>query len=87
MARRLTPPTDFDRFLDVFLLRLSLGFLLVVVGLGYLVDPKAILRFNAFMRDTLFKDSYVLLNGKKIGTFLVLLGFILLALSYTTPIR
>jgi hypothetical protein len=82
----LTPPTDFDRFLDVFLLRLSFGFLMVVVGLGYLVDPKAILRFNAFMRDSLFKDSYVLLNGKKIGSLLVLLGFLLLAVSYHTHI-
>ena len=84
---RLTPSTDFDRFLDVFLLRLSLGFLLVVLGLGYLLDPKAILRLNSFARDLFFKDSHVLLNGKKIGSALIFIGFILLALSYTTPLR
>ena len=78
----MTPPTDFDRFFNVFLLRLSLGFLLVVLGLGYLFDRKAILRLNAFMRDQFFRDSYVLLNGKRIGCFLLFLGFILLVLSY-----
>jgi len=71
----------------MFLLRLSLGFLLVVIGLGYFSDPKAIVRLNAFMRDTLFKDSHVLLNGKRIGSWLIFIGFILLALGYTTPVR
>jgi hypothetical protein len=82
----LTPPTDFDRFFNVFLLRISLGFLLVVLGLGYLLDPKAILRLNAMMRDTFFKDSHVLLNGKRIGSLLIVLGFVLLALGYQTRI-
>ena len=71
----------------MFLLRLSLGILLVIIGFGYLSDPKAIVRVNAFMRDTFFKDSHVLLNGKRIGIWLILIGFILLALSYTTPLR
>ena len=82
----LTPPTDFDRFLNVFLLRIFLGFLLVVLGLGYLLDPKAILRLNAIARDTLFKDSHVLLNGKRIGSLLIVLGFVFLALGYKTQI-
>ena len=60
------------------------GFLLVMLGLGYLFDPKAILRLNAFMRDNFFKDSYVLLNGKRIGSLLLLIGFLLLALGYQT---
>ncbi len=70
----------------MFLLRLSLGFLLIIIGLGYLLDPKAILRINAFARENLFKDSHVLLNGKRIGSLLLFLGFILLALSYKTPL-
>jgi hypothetical protein len=68
----------------VFLLRLFLGFLLIVLGLGYLLDPKAILRFNAFAREYLFKDSNVLLDGKRIGSWLIFVGFILLALSAKT---
>ncbi len=59
---------------------------MVVLGLGYLFDPKGILRLNAFMRDVFFKDSHVLLNGKKIGGFLILVGFLLLALGSSTLI-
>jgi uncharacterized protein YjeT (DUF2065 family) len=70
----------------MFLLRMSLGFLFVVVGLGYLFDPKAILRLNAVMRDYLFRDSFVLLNGKRIGSWLLVLGFILLAFGYRSQI-
>jgi hypothetical protein len=66
---------------------MSLGFFFVVIGLGYLLDPKAILRLNAIMRESLFKDSHVLLNGKVIGSWLIFIGFILLALGYTTPVR
>ncbi len=71
----------------MFLLRYSLGFLLVILGIGYLLNPQEIVRLNAFMRDTFFKDSHVLLKGKKIGGWLLLLGFILLAFGYTTPIK
>ena len=65
----------------MFLLRLSLGFLMVVLGLGYLFDSKAILRLNAFIRDNLFRDSYVLLKGKRIGISLLFIGFLLLSIS------
>ena len=66
---------------------MSLGFLLVVIGLGYLLDPKAILRLNATMRDRFFNDSHVLLGGKKIGSLLLLIGFVLLTLGYLTASR
>jgi hypothetical protein len=70
----------------VFLLRISLGFLFVIIGLGYVFDPKAILRVNAIMRDVFFKDSHVLLNGKRIGSLLIVVGFVLLALGYQAQI-
>ena len=65
----------------MFLLRLSLGFLLFILGLGYLFQPKTILRFNAYMRDLLFNDSRVVLGNKRIGALLILISFLLLALS------
>ncbi len=71
----------------MFLLRILVGFLLIVLGLGYLSDPKAILRFNACMRDYLFKDSFVLLNGRRIGTLLLIVGFLLLFLGYNSPAK
>jgi uncharacterized protein YjeT (DUF2065 family) len=70
----------------MFLLRMSLGFLFIVIGLGYLFDPKAILRLNKVMRDYFFRDSHALLNGKRIGSWLLVLGFILLALGYRTQV-
>jgi hypothetical protein len=70
----------------MFLLPITLGFLLVILGLGYMFDPKAILRINAMIRDNFFKDSRVLLNGKRIGSLLIVLGFVLLALGYKTQI-
>ena len=71
----------------MFLLRMSLGFLLIVLGLGYLFDPRAIVRLNAFAREKFFKDSHVLLNGRRIGYLLLCFGFLLLALGYQTRIR
>jgi len=66
------------------LLRFALGFLLVILGLAYLFHPQTIFRFNAFMRETFFKDSHVLLNQKRIGTVLMLIGFILWFLTLRT---
>ena len=83
-GRPLTRPTDFGRFFNVFLLRLSFSFLLIVLGLGYLFDPKTILRVNAVMRDRFFKDSYVLLSGRRIGSIFLFIGFLLLILTYKT---
>jgi hypothetical protein len=65
----------------MFLLRISLGFLLIFLGLGYLFDQKTILRFNASMRNWFFKDSYVLLKGKRIGVLLLLIGCLVIALN------
>ena len=43
--------------------RLALGFLLAFLGIAYLFHPRFILRMNAFMRESVFRDSYVLLNS------------------------
>lgn len=82
MCLSLTPPTDFGKFFNVFLLRLSLGYLLILLGLGYLFQPKTILRFNAFMREYLFKDAYVLLDARRIGMALLLLGLLLWLITF-----
>jgi len=63
------------------LLQLIIGFVLFALGLGYLFLPQYVLRFNAFMRDTFFKDSVVLLSNKRVGTLLLLLSFIFLMLT------
>lgn len=60
---------------------LVFGFFLFVLGLGYLFKPQWILRFNAFARDTFFKDSIVLLSNRRVGVTLLLLSFILLVMT------
>jgi len=69
----------------MFLTRLLLGFVLILLGLGYLYQPKSILRFNAFMRETLFKDTHVLLNPKRVGLWLLVPGLILCILTLGMP--
>ena len=63
------------------LLPLLIGSFLFVLGLGYLFKPQLVLRFNAFMRDRLLRDSYVLLENRKTGAILLLLSFIFLAMT------
>ena len=62
-------------------LLLIIGFIMFVLGLGYLFHPQLILRFNALMRDSFFKDSVVLLSHRRVGIILLLLSFILLAFT------
>ena len=69
----------------MFLLRLFVGVLLVVLGLGHLFHPESIINFNSFMRDYVFKDTYVLLSNRRIGSILLVIGFILLILTFQMP--
>jgi hypothetical protein len=65
----------------VFLLKVSVGFLLVGLGLAYLFQPATILRMNAFMRERVFRDSHVLLSNKRIGATMLAVGFLLLVVT------
>jgi hypothetical protein len=58
------------------------GFLLFLLGLAYVFSPKLVLRFNAFARETFFKDSTVLLANRRVGTLLLLVAFVLIILSH-----
>jgi len=69
----------------MFLLRLFVGVVLVMLGLGYLFHPESIINLNAFMRDNVFKDTYVLLSNRRIGSILLVIGFILLILTFQMP--
>jgi hypothetical protein len=62
------------------LLQIIVAFVMFTLGLGYLFQPQLILKFNAFARNTFFKDSRVLLGHRRIGMMLLLISFILLAL-------
>jgi hypothetical protein len=67
------------------LLLLLAGFGMFILGLGYLFKPQLVLRFNAFVRETFFKDSVVLLSHRRIGIMLLLVSFIFLVLTLRVP--
>jgi len=58
-------------------LKISAGFFLCLLGMGYLFRPDIIERINSLIKETLLNDSYVALERKKWGTFFILLGFLL----------
>ena len=53
------------------------GFLLCILGMGYLFRPDIIERINYLIKETLLNDSHLALEHKKWGTFFILLGFLL----------
>jgi len=58
-----------------------IGLVLFCVGLGYVFQPGLILKMNAFVRDTFFKDSVVLLYNRRVGVVLLLISFVRLAMT------
>ena len=63
-------------------LLLILGFSLFLLALGYLFSPRLILRFNAIMRDSFFKDSVVLLSHRRMGLILLFISSVIIALAF-----
>lgn len=61
-----------------------IGILCVVVGLSYLYAVRIVLRAYRFIREVLLADRSVILYGRKIGLFFLLVGILILAQTYTT---
>jgi hypothetical protein len=53
-----------------------LGFLFMMLGLGYLYRPQLVSRVIAAIRDTLFNDAHIALDRKKWGLFFLLLSLL-----------
>ncbi len=62
-------------------LGLAAGFCLFILGLSYLFRPGLVLRFNAFMRNFFFHDSFVLLDRRRIGFVLLVVSFFMMLLA------
>jgi len=69
----------------VLVLRFFAALFLFGLGCAYIWQKDSVLRLNAFMRDRVFRDAYVLLDGRRVGSILILLGLILLILSLKAP--
>lgn len=52
----------------------AFGLFFLVLGLGYLFRPDWITRINRVLREYLLNDSYIALERKKWGLFMLLLS-------------
>ena len=59
-------------------LKIAVGVVCALLGLGYLYRPDLIERMNAFLRETLLNDSHIALERRKWGAFFLLLAFLFL---------
>ncbi len=63
------------------LISFLLGFIFFLLGFAYLYRPALVYKFNLLMREYLFNDRLVLVNRRKIGTFLLITGALILFFS------
>lgn len=64
-------------------LKLTVGLLSFLLGLGYLYRPDLIERMNALLRDYLLNDAYIALERRKWGVFFLLIGSLFLYMGLT----
>ncbi len=64
------------------LLKLVVGFVSLLLGLGYLYRPDIIERMNALLREYLLNDAYIALERKKWGAFFLLVAFLFLYMGW-----
>lgn len=62
--------------------KLGVGFLSLLLGLGYLYRPDLIERMNAVLREYLLNDSYIALERRKWGFFFLLISFLFLYMGW-----
>lgn len=64
------------------LLKIAVGVLSGLLGLGYLYRPDLIERMNALLRDYFLNDAYIALERKKWGMFFLLVSFFFLYVGW-----
>ena len=69
------------------IVKLAIGALCFLLGLGYLYRPDLIERMNAFLRETLLNDAHIALERRKWGAFFLLVGFLFLYMALTAMQR
>ena len=65
------------------LLKIAVGLLSGILGLGYLYRPDLIERLNAVLRDYILNDAYIALERKKWGMFFLLVSFFFLYVGWS----
>ena len=64
-------------------LKILVGLVSLLLGLGYLYRPDLIERMNAVLRDYLLNDAYIALERRKWGMFFLLVSFLFLYMGWS----
>lgn len=65
------------------LLKVVMGLVFFLLGLGYLYRPDLIWRMNALLREYFLNDAYIALERRKWGLFFLLIGSLFLYMGIT----
>lgn len=68
-------------------LKIIIGLLSGLLGLGYLYRPDLIERMNAVLRDYVLNDAYIALERRKWGMFFLLVSFLFLYMGWSALSR
>ncbi len=63
-------------------LKILVGLICGLLGLGYLYRPDLIERMNAVLRDYVLNDAYIALERRKWGMFFLLVSFLFLYMGW-----
>lgn len=58
------------------MIKILVGFFLLLTGLGYMYRPNIIIKINNWVRKNVFNDRMLINHRRKIGVVLILLGLI-----------
>jgi hypothetical protein len=64
------------------ILKIIVGLISGMLGLGYLYRPDLIERMNAVLRDYVLNDAYIALERRKWGMFFLLVSFLFLYMGW-----
>ncbi len=64
-------------------IKIGVGILFLLLGMGYLYRPDLIARMNALLREYVLNDAYIALERKKWGVFFLLIGFLFVYMGLT----
>ena len=65
----------------MIVLRFFVALFLVTLGCAFIFQKDTILRLNAFMREKVFTDAHALLNGRRVGSVLIICGLMIFVIS------
>jgi len=68
-------------------LKIIIGLISGLLGLGYLYRPDLIERMNAVLRDYLLNDAYIALERRKWGMFFLLVSVLFLYIGWSALSR